>query len=232
MLTLINQRPSGGNGPCHLAIDRAGRNVVVANYASGSAAVLQLNEAGELNGPTANVQHEGRGKDPQRQEGPHAHSVNLDAANRLAFIADLGLDQVKVYQLDAINGRITPNDPPAYHTAARSRPAAFRVPSGRQASVRHQRIEFDLSALDYDADKRCADDAANGQHAAGRLPRQQRLPKSSSTQTGKFVYGSNRGHDSIAAFAIEPDGKLKLVGHQGEGVKTPRNFNIDPTGNG
>ncbi len=229
-LTLINRRPSGGNGPCHVTVDKAGRNVLVANYGSGSAAVLQVGGNGELEGPTATVQHHGKGPDPKRQEGPHAHSANLDAANRFAFIADLGLDQVFVYRLDGDRGRITPNDPPAYHTAPGAGPRHFAFhPDGKRAFVINE-LNSTLSALDYDP-------------ARGVLTERQTvstLPagwKGSNTcaevvvhPSGRFVYGSNRGHNSIAAFAIEPDGKLRPVGHQGEGVKTPRNFNIDPSG--
>jgi 6-phosphogluconolactonase len=230
MLSLINQRPSGGKGPCHVAVDKAGKTVIVANYGSGSTGVLRVGAAGELTGPTQVIQNAGKGPDAKRQEGPHAHSATFDAANRFVVIADLGLDQLKVYKFDPENGHLSPNDPPAYHTAAGAGPrhVAFH-PDGKRAYVINE-LNSTLSALDYDP----ARGVLTERQTVSTLP--QGFTGSSTCAevvvhpSGKFVYGSNRGHDSIAAFAQEPDGKLRLVGFQGEGIKTPRSFNIDPTG--
>jgi 6-phosphogluconolactonase len=229
-LSPINQRPSGGNGPCHITVDKAGKNVIVANYGSGSVAVLQVGSNGELTGPTSIVQHAGKGPDAKRQEGPHAHSANLDAANRFAIVADLGLDQLKVYRFDGAKGQITPNDPPAYSTAPGAGPRHFAWhPDGKRAFVINE-LNSTLTPLDYDAER----GVLTARKSVSTLPAD--FTGSSTCAevvvhpSGKFVYGSNRGHDSIAAFALEADGTLKPIGHQGEGVKTPRNFNIDPTG--
>jgi len=229
-LKLLNQASSGGKGPCHITVDRAGKNVLVANYASGSASVVAIGADGRL-GATQSVQHAGKGPNPKRQEGPHAHSVNLDAANRFAVVADLGLDEVKVYKFDGANGTITPNDPPAYKTSPGAGPRHFAFhPDGKRAFVINE-LNSTLSALDYDAQH----GVLTERQTVSTLPADYRGTNNSCAEVvvhpgGKFVYGSNRGHNSIAAFAIEPDGKLRPVGHQGEGVKTPRNFNIDLTG--
>jgi 6-phosphogluconolactonase len=231
MLTLINQKPSGGPGPCHVTVDKAGKNVFVANYAGGSAAVLQADDKGELTGPTCFVQHAGKVLNTMRQDRPHAHSVNLDAANKFAMIADLGLDQVKVYKIDAAAGTITPNDPPAFQTAPGAGPRHFAFhQDGKRAFVINE-LNSTLTALDYDA----ARGVLTERQTVSTLPPGYDKPGNTCAEvvvhpSGKFVYGSNRGHNSIAAFAIEPDGKLRSVGYQGEGVKTPRNFNIDPSG--
>jgi 6-phosphogluconolactonase len=230
-LTLLNQKPSGGTGPCHITVDKAGKNAVVANYNSGSACVLQITADGQLAGPTAMVQHEGKGADPRRQEGPHAHSANLDAANRFAFIADLGLDQVKVYRFDGAKGAITPNDPPAFHTAPGAGPRHFAFhPDGKHAYVIDE-LDMTITVCDYDAGR----GVLTKRQVVSTLPAGAIGSNYSTAEvvvhpSGRFVYGSNRGHNSIAAFAVEPSGELRLIGHQGEGVKTPRNFNIDPTG--
>jgi 6-phosphogluconolactonase len=232
-LTELNARPSGGAGPCHVTVDKAGKNVLVANYGGGSASVLQVADDGKLVGPTATVQHAGKGTNPRRQEGPHAHSANLDAANKYAFIADLGLDQVKVYRLDGASGKITPNDPPAFATAPGAGPRHFAFhPDGKRAYVINE-LDMTLTACDYDP----ARGVLTKRQTVSTLPAGATGTNFSTAEvvvhpSGKFVYGSNRGHNTIAAFAIDPtSGELKSVGHQGEGVKTPRNFNIDPSGN-
>jgi 6-phosphogluconolactonase len=230
-LTLLNQQPSGGAGPCHLVVDAGGRNVLVANYGGGSVAVLPIGEDGGLEVPSCIAQHAGSSVNPRRQEGPHAHSINLDSADRFAFAADLGLDQVVIYRFDPELGTLTPNDPPAAHVApgAGPRHLAFH-PTGRFAYVINE-LDSTVTAFSYDA-------------AAGVLTEIQTittLPEGFTGEnypaevlvhpSGRFLYGSNRGHDSIAVFTIdEGTGKLAPAGHQPSGGKAPRNFRIDPSG--
>ena len=230
-LKLLNQQPSGGTGPCHLTVDGAGKNVLAANYSSGSVCVLPIGEDGRLAEPSEVVQHKGSGPNPKRQEGPHAHSVNLDPAGRFAFAADLGLDKIMVYRFDPAKGKLAPNDPPAASVAPGAGPRHFAFhPTGRFAYVINE-MASTVTAFAYDAN-------------AGRLSELQTvstLPAgftgSSTTAevqvhpSGRFLYGSNRGHDSIAVFGIDArTGKLTAVGHQPTQGKTPRNFGIDPTG--
>src|SRR5947209_7382757 len=153
ILSPVSQRPAGGKAPCHVTIDKSGRNLIVSNYGSGSVALLKVDEDGALNGPADVVRHHGKGPDSKRQEGPHAHSANLDAANRFAVVADLGLDQLFVYRFDAAAGRLTPNDPPGYHTAPGAGPRHFAFhPDGKRAFVINE-LNSTLSALDYDAER-------------------------------------------------------------------------------
>ena len=232
-LKLLNQQSSVGAGPCHVVVDRAGKNVLVANYGGGSVAVLPIQADGKIGEASSFVQHKGTSVDKGRQEAPHAHSINVDAKNRFAFVADLGLDTVQVYRFDAAKGSITPNDPAAAKVAPGSGPRHFAFhPSGKFAYVINE-MSLTVTAFQYDADK----GNLTSLQTITTLPEGVTDRKGMSTAevvvhpSGKFLYGSNRGHHSIAAFAIDQaTGKLTAVGHQGQGIKTPRNFNIDPTG--
>ena len=230
-LKLLNQESSVGGGPCHLVVDKTGKNVLAANYGGGSVCVLPIGADGRLGKATAFVQHKGSSVDKGRQEAPHAHSINLDAANRFAFVADLGLDKVLVYRFDAKKGTLTPNDPPAASVKPGSGPRHFAFhPSGRSAYVINE-MNCTVTAFNYDANKGVLTET----QTISTLPRP--LADGDSTAevqvhpSGKFLYGSNRGHNSIAIFSIDSDsGRLTTVGNQSTEGKTPRNFAIDPSG--
>ncbi len=227
-LTQLNQQSSEGSGPCHLVVDEAGKNVLVANYGGGSIAALPIQEDGRLSPASSAIQHKGPGK-TERQKGPHAHSINLDAKNRFAFAADLGLDQVLVYKFDYNQGKLTPNDPPAAELSARSGPRHFAFhPSGKNAYVINE-MKNTVTAFSYDADKGVLKEIQTISTLPEDFKGQSHTAEVQVHPSGKFLYGSNRGHDSLAIFAIEDDGKLKAVGHQPTG-KAPRNFGCDPTG--
>jgi 6-phosphogluconolactonase len=194
-------------------------------------ACLPIEADGRLRPATSFHQHRGTVADPRRQGGPHAHSINLDAAGRFAVAADLGLDELLVYRFDPGAGSLTPDDPPFTKLAPRSGPRHFAFhPDGRHAYAINE-ISLTVVALEYDP-------------AKGTLKEFQSLPtvpeedhRDYSTAdlhvhpSGRFLYGSNRGHDSIAIFAIEPgSGRLRPIGYRPTGGKTPRNFGIDPTG--
>jgi 6-phosphogluconolactonase len=229
-LKLLNQQPSGGAGPCHLVVDKEGMNVLVANYGGGSAASLPLDGTGKLGGAVSVVQHQGKSVNPKRQGEPHAHSVNLDAANRYAFVADLGLDKVMIYRFNPARGTLTAHDPPSAPIAPGAGPRHFAFhPSGKYAYVINE-LANTVTAFSYDAERGVLQEM----QTVTTLPKD--FTGTSHTAevvvhpSGKFLYGSNRGHDSIAVFRIDDAGKLTPAGHQGEKVKTPRNFAIDPTG--
>lgn len=229
-LTLLNQQSSEGAGPCHLVVDAAGKNALVANYGGGSVAVLPIDSTGKLSAASASIQHTGSGADKSRQEKPHAHSINLDAKNRFAFAADLGLDKVLIYRFDADKGSLVANDPPAGVVAPGSGPRHFAFhPSGRFAFVNNE-MTSSVTAFKYDAEKGSLTEV----HTLSTLPHEVKGNSTAETvvhPSGKFVYVSNRGHDSIAIFTFdETSGKLTAAGHCLTGGKTPRNFNIDPTG--
>ncbi len=230
-LTILNEQPSEGQGPCHVAVDRTGRFLLAANYNSGSVAVLPIAEDGRLQPASSVMQHEGSSVNPSRQKGPHAHCVVLDAANRHVLAADLGIDKVMVYRFDDKAGKLSPNDPPFVQCVPGSGPrhVAFH-PNGQHVYVIEE-MSSTIEVFAYDA-----------QSAALKpLQRISTLPddfKGGSTcaeievhRGGRFLYGSNRGHDSIACFAIDDKtGRLTLVGHESTQGKNPRHFAIDPSG--
>jgi 6-phosphogluconolactonase len=230
-LTLLNRQASRGTAPCHLTVDREGKHVLVANYSSGSVAVLPILPDGKLGPATGFVQHEGHGPNPARQEGPHAHSINLDAANRFAVAADLGLDKLMVYRLDAARGTLTPNDPPSAPVAPGAGPRHFAFhPNGRFAYVINE-LNSTVTAFAWDA----LHGTLKELQAISTLP-----PDFQGTNypaevqvhpSGKFLYGSNRGHDSIVIYTINArTGQLRRIGNQPTGGRNPRNFCLDPTG--
>jgi len=230
-LALLNQQASGGAGPCHLVVDGTGKYVLVANYGGGSVACLPIRADGRLGEATAFIQHQGSSVNRRRQQGPHAHSVNLDAANRFAFVADLGLDKILVYRFDAKSGKLTPNEPPFTSLAPGAGPRHFAFhPNGRYAYAINE-LNSTVTAFDY----RAQGGALEPLQTVSTLPKEFRGRSTTAEvqvhPSGKFLYGSNRGHDSIAIFAVDVNtGKLRLVGHQLTGGKTPRNFGLDPTG--
>lgn len=232
-LTKLNESPSGSAGPCHLTVDKLGKYVLVANYGGGTVAAIAIGGDGKLGKMTADIKHTGSSVNPARQKEPHAHSINLDAANKFAVAADLGLDQLLVYKFDADSGSLTANDPPHTKMKPGAGPRHFAFhPSGKFAYAINE-INCTMTALAYDADK-------------GTLKELQTLSTLRPDETyqngwstadvhvhlsGKFLYGSNRGHDTIVVYAIDPArGTLTYVENQSTRGKTPRNFAIDPTG--
>lgn len=231
-LTLLNTVSSKGAGPCYVRVDRTGRNVLVANYNSGSVAVLPIEAGGKLKESTSFVQHSGPVADAKRQGGPHAHSFNPSPDNRFAVAADLGLDQLLVYRFDAANGKITPNDPPYAKVAPRSGPRHFAFHPGGKYAYAINEISCTVTAFGYDAKAGVLHEI----QTTSTLPKDVQVTDRLSTAevqvhpSGKFLYGSNRGHDTIAVFSIAPNGTLTLIENAATQGKIPRNFGIDPTG--
>jgi 6-phosphogluconolactonase len=231
-LTFLNQQSSHGTGPCHLIVDSQGKNVLVANYGSGSVAVLPVAADGRLQPATSWKQHVGSSVDKSRQEGPHAHSINLDAANHFALAADLGLDKILVYRYDADQGTLTPDTPPFGTVPPGSGPRhlAFH-PNGHYAYVVNE-MHCTVTALHYDAQHGTLKEF----QTLSTLPAGTAIGNSSGAEiqvhpSGKFLYSSNRGQNSIALFAIDQQtGKLHYEGEASTEGKTPRNFSLDPTG--
>lgn len=229
-LTMLNQQPSNGEGPCHLVVDYSGRNVLVANYGGGNVSVLPLGAEGRLDPPSDTEQHEGSSV-TDRQQGPHAHEVQVDATNRFALAADLGLDQLLIYEFDPEHGELLPNKEQAYaKLAAGAGPRHFAFhPSGRYVYVINE-LNSTVTAFQFDAQLGKLDElqvisSLPDDFEGTNYPAEIQVHPS-----GKFVYGSNRGHDSLAIFTVLDDGTLRPVGHQKTGGKNPRNFGIDPTG--
>ena len=229
-LTLLSQRASAGTGPCHLMLDRTGRHLFVANYGSGSIAVLPVAADGRLGDATSVIQHKGKSVNPDRQQGPHAHGLAVSVDNRFVLASDLGLDKVLVYRFDADKGTLTPHEPAfvASKPGAGPRHVTFR-PDGRFAYVANE-LDSTVTALAFDA-------------AAGTLKEIQTLrtvpehfeganyPAEIDVHpSGKYLYVSNRGHNSIVLFTIdEAAGTLTYVEEQGTGGQKPRHFGIEPS---
>jgi 6-phosphogluconolactonase len=231
-LTLLNQVASGGADPCYITVDKTGKYVLIANYTGGSVATFPVLEDGRLGEASAFVQHTGHGTDPERQEGPHAHSIDLSSDNRFAIVDDLGLDETLVYKFDSAKGSLTLNDPPfAKPTTPASGPRHFALhPKGRFAYVINE-MSATVSVFSYDG----AAGALRPLQTISTLPKDFSGPKEDAEieihPSGKFLYASNRGHDSIAVFAVDPNqGTLTLVEYAPTKGKTPRSFEIDPTG--
>lgn len=231
-LTALNQQPSVGPGPAHVVVDKAGRNVLVANYGGGSVAVVPIGPDGTLKPPSAFIQHSGSSVDPQRQKGPHAHSINLDPANRFAYAADLGLDKVLVYRFDADKGSLVANDPPFAQVAAGAGPRHFAIHPNGFAYVINE-MNMTVTAFRRDAERGSLTEL----QTISTLPPGQGVAPGFSTAdvqvhpSGRFLYGSNRGHDSIVVFAIDQNsGRLTYVENRPTQGSTPRGFGIDPSG--
>lgn len=230
-LTALNHQSSEGAGPCHLVVDASGKAVLVANYGAGSIASLPIGEDGKLGPAASAIQHKGKNANPNRQEGPHAHSINLDPSGKFAVVADLGLDEVLVYKFDAAKATLVPNVPPAAKVASGAGPRHFAFhPNGNFGYVINE-MGNTVTAFAFDAAKGTLTTIQD----VSTLPKD--FKGSSFTAevvmhpSGKFLYGSNRGHDSLAIFQIDSaSGKLTPVGIEPTGGKTPRNFAIDPTG--
>ena len=230
-LKLINQKPTKGAGPCHLVLDKSGRNILVANYGSGSVAVLPVASDGKLGDPTTFIQHAGKSVNPQRQEGPHAHCVTLDPANRFAFVCDLGLDKVMAYRFDAEQGKLSPADPPfvAVKPGAGPRHMVFR-PDGKFAYVINE-LNSTITSFAYDARSGSLKELESLTTLPGYYDGSNTAAEIAVDRTGRFLYASNRGNESVVLFTIDPDkGTLTWVEEQNTGGKTPRHFGIEPSG--
>jgi 6-phosphogluconolactonase len=232
-LTLLNTQPSMGGAPCHLSIDRTGKYLLVANYTGGNVAVLPILPDGKLGPATSTQQHSGSSINKQRQQAAYAHSINLDSANRFAFVADLGIDKVMIYKFDAKNGALTPNEPAFATVPAGGGPRHLSFhPNGRFVYVNNE-LTSSVNAFRYDARA----GALTLLQTLSTLPENYVNENNTTAEvlvhpSGKFLYVSNRVHDSIASFAIDGrSGKLRILGHTPTQGKIPRNFNIDPTGN-
>jgi 6-phosphogluconolactonase len=230
-LTFLNQRSSGGSGPCHILLDRTGKNALVANYGGGSVAVLPIEKDGKLGEASAFIQHQGRSIHPERQTGPRAHCMIMDAQNRFALACDLGLDKVLIYKFDAKKGTLVPNDPAFASIKAGSGPRHVTFsPNGRHAYVLNE-LQPTIVVFDYDAKRGVLNEAQTISTVPDDFKGTNYGAEIEVHPSGKFLYASNRGHDSIAIFAIDPKkGTLTLVEHQPTQGKTPRHFGIDPTG--
>lgn len=226
----LNRQSARGTAACYLNVDATGKTVLVANYTSGSVASLPVNADGSLREAASFFQHVGSSVDPKRQKEPHAHAIVVSPDNRFAYAADLGLDQVLCYRLDAGTGRLTAHQPPFTKTPAGAGPRHLIFhPNGKFVYVINE-ISNSITVFAWDA-------------AAGTLTEKQTIPtlpadfKGTShcadlklTPDGRRLYGTNRGHDSIAAYNVGADGRLTLIAIEPSLGKGPQNLAITPDG--
>jgi 6-phosphogluconolactonase len=230
-LTARNTVASRGADPCHLTVDKTGRHVLLANYTGGSVAVLPVEGDGMLGEASDFVQHLGSSVDPERQKEPHAHDVVLTPGDRFAVVADLGLDRLLVYRFDAAKGKLTANDPPFGQVKPGSGPRHFALhPNGRFAYVINEMANT-ITAFDWDGDKGSFHELQSVSTLPSDFKGENTTAELVVHPSGRFLYGSNRGHDSIAVYAIDPaKGTLTFVEDVPTLGKEPRNFALDPTG--
>lgn len=230
-LRFLNRQPTHGTDPCHVVLDDAREHAFVANFMSGSVCVLPIAADGTLGAACDFVQHVGSSIDPNRQSGPHAHSLTLDPSNRFAFVPDLGLDKLMLYRFDRERGMLEPNTMPWVKTKPGAGPRHLALrPDGRSAYLVNElastidvlAFEAGGAALRYVQSVTTLPDAFAGESTCADI---QVHP------TGRFVYASNRGHDSIAIHAVDREsGALARTGHVSTLGRTPRSFAIDPSG--
>ena len=235
-LTLLDQVPALGEDPCYLSLDGTGKYVLVANYTSGNVVVFPIGRDGQLGPATANLPDTGKlGPNKERQDGPHAHWIETSAGNRFAYVSDLGLDKVLIYKFDRESGKLSNPDP--------SQPEAFSATLPPGSGPRHLAFSRDGNFMYVLGELQStvtvfANDAREKYRAVQSVSA---LPTGFSGRndaaeialdpSGKFIYTSNRGSDTIAVFHVGRAGLLRLAANVPTGGKEPRHFSIDPSGN-
>jgi len=227
----INRVATHGTDPCHVTVDRSGKYALVANFASGSIAVLPIREDGGLEEASEVIQHRGSSLDPVRQLGPHAHSVTLDASNRFAYVPDLGLDKLMIYRFDAKRGKLQPHEQNHFETRPGGGPRHFVFHPGNSFAYLINELDSTIVTLGYDEQRGTVKEIQTVPALPASFRGNSTCADILVDPSGHFLYGSNRGHDSIAIYRIDgSSGELTLVGHESTRGKTPRNFTIDPSG--
>jgi 6-phosphogluconolactonase len=231
-LSRLNQLSAGGPGPCHLVVDASGRALLVANYSGGSTVSVSLQADGSLGAINSVLPHEGSSVHPTRQKRPHAHAVAVSPDNRFALTADLGIDRVLVYRLDAAKGMLARHEPPSAALPPGSGPRHLAFGADGKFLYVINELLCTMSVFAWDGAGVLRD-----VQTTSTLPTGETVQRGFSTAelsvhpSGRFLYGSNRGHNSIAVFTIDRlTGKLTLVQVESTQGKTPRHFVIDPTG--
>ena len=230
-LRFLNQQPSLGGAPCYLVVDRTGRFVLVANYVGGNFAVLPVRSDGSLGESTDLKQDAGSSVDAERQEGPHGHCIVLDNFSRFAYACDLGTDKIMIFRFDEWRGKLIPNGTPWVQVKPGAGPRHLTL--HRTGVYAYVLNELDATVTAFTCDP--VHGNLREMQTIATLPKDFTAENTSAdihvSPDGRFLYCSNRGHDSIAAFKINPrNGELSFIAHESTGGKTPRNFAIDPTG--
>ena len=232
-LQFLNKQPSLGGAPCHITVSDNNKFVLVANYLGGNVTVLPIEGDGKLGASVDLEQHTGSSLNLARQESAHAHSINLDKQNRFAIACDLGADKIFIYEFDFAKGKLNPNPKQAiYEPKLGAGPRHFTFhPSGKFAFVINE-LDWTITSLAFDKNLgtlkeiQTVPTLPNGVSTAGVT-----CADIHATPDGRFLYGSNRGHNSIVCYRIDQEtGQLKYVEHTTAQINRPRNFAIDPNG--
>jgi 6-phosphogluconolactonase len=229
-LRLLNRRSSAGTASCYLDVNHTGTTVLVANYGSGSVAALPVRADGSLGAHASFMQHHGSSVNPERQKEPHAHCIVVGPDNHHAFAADLGTDRIVSYRLDPATAKLTPNRPPFARAPAGAGPRHLTFhPNGKRAYVINE-LANSVTVFDHNADA----GTLTAKQTISTLPRDFKgtsyCADVKATPDGRFLYGTNRGHDSVAVFRVAGDGRLSLVAVEPSGGKGPQNLAVTPDG--
>ena len=233
-LTLLNQQPSGGAGPCHLCLDKTGTRLVVANYNSGSVAEFPVEADGRLGSICAVVQHSGSSINRERQSGPHAHFVTTDPGNKLIMVCDLGLDEVLSYDLLPTNGKLLLHAIDKVKPGSGPRHLCFS-PNGGFVYLLNELASTLIAYVLKDRPRADHNEIMEEIQTVSLLPPEFKGNNIAAEvqvhPSGRFVYGSNRGHNSIAVCSVDAKtGRLTVVERQSTLGRTPRHFTFDPSG--
>ena len=230
-LRKINTQTGKGGAPCHVSLDRSGKFLFTSNYMGGNLASFALRADGSLGAPVTLFQNAGSGPDKSRQEGPHMHAAYADLENRFVYACDLGTDEVLTFLLNSKTGALDAASPRSSRTPAGGGPRHLAFsPDGKWAFVNN---EMASSVTSYRVNR--ANGALEAIETESTLPKGGPFPGNSTAEiavhpNGKWLYVSNRGHDSIAVFGIQPDGRIDPIQVAPCGVKIPRGFEIAPGG--
>jgi 6-phosphogluconolactonase len=230
-LALLNRKPSGGANPSYITIDKTDRYALIANYQGGNIAVLAINPDRSLGDRTGFAQHTGSSVNPIRQTKPYAHSIVLDPGNRFALVPDLGVDKLFIYRFNEKDGSLAPNDPPFATVKPGSGPRHVKFhPNGKWVYLINE-MGCTVTGFTWDAAKGSLTEFQTVSTLPEGFTNTNTCAELEVHPNGRFLYGSNRGHDSIVVFAIDQaTGKLMLVERVSSRGKWPRNFTFDPTG--
>lgn len=230
-LRFLNQKATNGTDPCHVTVNQGNTHVFVSNFMSGSVCVYKIKSDGSLSEPTQFIQHEGSSVNPKRQTSPHAHSLIFDPNNEYAFVPDLGIDKVVVYKTDYENGKLVPGKNPFYKVTPGAGPRHCVFHPNKNYCYLINELNCTIEALHYNQDE-------------GELTKIQSVPTLLESYSGenscadihispngRYVYGSNRGHNSIVIYKVDQEtGRLEYVDTTSTYGQIPRNFEIEPTG--
>lgn len=230
-LKLLNTRPSGGRAPCHLAVDHTDRVLVVANYTTGDVSSYPIEKDGSL-GPMASVMAaHGSSVNKERQEGPHAHETVISADNRRVYVPDLGLDHIRIYRLDAATAKLTPNNPPFGQIDPGRGPRHMAFSHDEKYAYVLSEIEPFVTVFRHDTSNGALHEIQSVETLPADFKGENTGAEIRIDRSGKYLYASNRGNDSIQVFAIDPaNGTIRRIQIIPTGGKTPRGFALDPTG--